>query len=147
VSDTPAIPRFLAALLGVEVPAPAGPRVTVQQQQPPPPSASQPPAPQTQGPVPRLPAPSTPRRAAPDDAPRMRIGRRPDPLEQRKEPESREARGVRTQVPSVRSTVAPVRDAVRRTLATPQALRSAVLVAEILGSPRALRPYGADERA
>jgi hypothetical protein len=39
---------------------------------------------------------------------------------------------------------ARTRDALRRVLASPARARTAVLAAEILGSPRALRPYGAD---
>ena len=144
MSDSPAVPRLLAALLGIEVPA----QPQAQARTPQPPQARTPQPPQPQGPVARLPAPVTPRREAPEtDGLRMRIGRRPDPLEQRKDAEPRAARGARAQAEPVRSTVAPVRDAVRRTLATPPALRSAVLVTEILGPPRALRPYGAEERA
>jgi hypothetical protein len=145
VSDSPAVPRLLAALLGIEVPA----QPQAQARTPQPPQAAEAPQPpRPQGPVARLPAPVTPRREAPEtDGLRMRIGRRPDPLEQRKDAEPRAARGARAQVEPARSTVAPVRDAVRRTLATPPALRSAVLVTEILGPPRALRPYGVDERA
>ena len=143
MSDAPAVPRLLAALLGIEAPAQAQARAPQ-----PPEAANAPQPPRPQGPVARLPAPVTPRREAPEaDGLRMRIGRRPDPLEQRKDAEPRAARGARAQPEPARSTVAPVRDTVRRTLATPPALRSAVLAAEILGPPRALRPYGADEGA
>lgn len=34
-------------------------------------------------------------------------------------------------------------DAVRRAVARPASLRTAVVTAELLGAPRALRPYGA----
>jgi len=36
----------------------------------------------------------------------------------------------------------PVRSDVRRAVSAPSALRSAVVVAELLGPPRAIRPYG-----
>jgi len=123
VSEPSPLPRALAALLGVEPPAPS---------------------------VARAPDPPqrVPRRteSTPDD-PRARLGRRPDPLAERKEPDPRAPRpqrGDRAQTEVRRRATDAVRSAVRLTLRTPAALRSAVVVAEILGPPRAVRSYEAD---
>jgi hypothetical protein len=132
MSDAPGLPRMLAALLGVEPAAASGPR------------RAQPPAPQPPAPQPSAPMALRRSEREASDGP-MRIARRPDPLEQRKEPTPRAPRAPRGgggSVDPARAPAASVRGEVRRTLRTPEALRPAVVAAEILGSPRALRPYG-----
>lgn len=59
----------------------------------------------------------------------------------------REARSAPPEMPSPRygtgtRGVSPVAPAVARTVRTPAELRAAVVVSELLGPPRALRPYG-----
>jgi hypothetical protein len=123
MSDASGLPRLLASLLGVEAP--------VRRAQP---------APPPDGARPRIPA------SAVDDV-RARSVRRP--------PVEGEARAA---APPVRT--APVEGRlprvgrargdsavgvdVRRVLRRSDSLRSAVVVAEVLGAPRSLRPYGAD---
>lgn len=46
--------------------------------------------------------------------------------------------------PAPRTATGSTGSSVRRALASPEALRVGVVVAEVLGRPRALRPYGTD---
>jgi hypothetical protein len=154
VSQQSPLPRVLAALLGVEPAAPSGAPVTVSSaaaaaQSPP--SSPRLPGPQqgAQQEAPQQARSEVPPSSMSEDA-RARLGRRPDPLAQRKEPEVRAPRAPRavrglTEVPRA-AAAAPVSETVRRTLATASALRAAVVAAEVLGPPRALRPFGDDGR-
>jgi hypothetical protein len=134
VSDAPGMPRILAAMLGVEVPMAAAPgRVG-----PPPPPA---------GAVPRRPAEEAPlgrsARTGRLSSPGPRDAGRQEP-KPRAARESHEAREEREAEVARRKASDGLAGSVRRVLDSPATLRTAVLVAAVLGPPRALRPYGAD---
>jgi hypothetical protein len=130
VSDASGLPRLLASLLGVEVPVRSA-------QSPPPPAGARP----------RIPAPAV------DDA-RARSVRRPLAEGERRDaasPSAAAVDGVRPRVPRPAGATATRGEAVTRrdvldVLGSTDALRAAVVVAEVLGPPRALRPYGTDLR-
>jgi hypothetical protein len=158
LSDGPSIPRLLAAILGVDQPGAARPGM-VAPQGPPRRSATQTPAPAAAPPpAPRL-TPPTPRLTPPDRLQQRseRVPARPvrvrpaaataatpastNPV-RRPRPDHGDT-GAAYVLPAA-GDAAMTRAALRTVLRSPAHARTAVLAAEVLGAPRALRPFGSD---
>jgi hypothetical protein len=127
VSAASPLPRFLAELLGVEQSPAVGRRAG---------GALPPPSGAARAVVPAAPAASADAGDGRERAVRRPVagteqsGSRAGAAADRRAAEEQLARSV------------PVRSDVRRAVSAPSALRSAVVVAELLGPPRAIRPYG-----
>jgi hypothetical protein len=145
VSDGPGLPRLLATLLGVEV---ARPDSQVADR-----GSSARTGYGSGGSVPPLPTTGAQSVAAPSDV-RAAVVRRPVagvPSLGPRPPEGQPTRTVRRPgAPGSVSAAVPaatgptVGVVLRRLLAAPAALRATVVATEVLGPPRAIRPYGAD---
>jgi hypothetical protein len=153
VSDAPGLPRLLANLLGVEVPGATG-AAAPPPQGPPRQVGLQPPAPAPgTKPASRL---TPPERLKPEPrgarVPARGTAGRPPAASQAVPASTSPVRRPRpvhagtgsAYVLPAAGDAAMTREALRQVLRSPAHARTAVLAAEVLGAPRALRPYSAD---